>query len=125
MPPVWEYQWEYIDTPYTGPPNRTSFWMTDEEAEHWHGSTKPGARRLDETRRDRKAQPPIPIGNGTFGASYVGPDAGKPLPTFDSPDLPKLRYWWTFPAYCGRGDIRVLILEVIRLRRKIEGGDKT
>lgn len=123
MPPVWEYQWEYIDMPYSGPPKPSGFWMTDEEAKHWHGSSKPGARRLDETRRDRKAQPPIPTGGGTFGAAYTGPEASKPLPEFTPPDIPKLRYWWKFPDYCGRGDIRVLILEVIRLRRKLENSD--
>ncbi len=124
MPPIWEYQWEYIDMPYSGPPKTSGFWMTDEEAKHWHGSTKPGARRLDETRRDRKALPPIPHGGGTIGSAYTGSDTGKPLPTFTPPDLAKLRYWWRFPDYCGRGDIRTLILEVIRLRREAERGNK-
>lgn len=124
MTPVWEYQWEYIDMPYDGPPKPTGFWMTDSEAAQWHGSTKPGARRLDETRRDRNAQPPIPHGGGTIGAAFVGPDAGKPLPTFTSPDLPKLRYWWRFPDHCGYHEIRVLILEVIRQRRELDEREK-
>ncbi|AOK04095.1 hypothetical protein WK25_06200 [Burkholderia latens] len=120
MEPLWEYQWEYIDMPYDGPPQRTRYWMTDEEAEHWHGSKKPGARRLDDTRRDRRAQPAIPVGGGTIGAAYADRTAvDAPLPTFTSPDLPKLRYWWACPSYCGPEDIRVLILEVVRLRRLV------
>lgn len=121
MEPLWEYQWEYIDMPYEGPPERTSYWMTDEEAAHWHGSKKPGARRIEETKRDRHAQPKIPVGCGTIGAAYVEPapfDAR--LPEFKSPSLPTLRYWWANPTYCSTADIRVLILEVVRLRREAE-----
>ncbi|VWD22543.1 hypothetical protein [Burkholderia contaminans] len=124
MEQVWEYQWEFIDTPYTGPPKQTGFWMTDYEAERWHGYGKEGTRRLDETRRDRKAQPPIPTGGGTIGDAYAGPDTNKPLPAFTSPDLAKLRYWWMFPYYCSHHDIRVLILEVVRQRRKLDSRDK-
>ncbi|MBR7961267.1 hypothetical protein KDW41_12505 [Burkholderia vietnamiensis] len=95
--------------------------MTDEEAAHWHGSKKPGARRIEETKRDRHAQPKIPVGCGTIGAAYVEPapfDAR--LPEFKSPSLPTLRYWWANPTYCSTADIRVLILEVVRLRREAE-----
>ncbi|WP_175683823.1 hypothetical protein [Burkholderia cenocepacia] len=126
MEPLWEYQWEYIDMPYNGPPQRTGYWMTDEEAEHWHGSKKPGARRLDETRRDRNAQPKIPIGCGTIGAAYAEPaPTDAPLPAFKSPPLPTLRYWWANPSYCNPSDIRVLILEVVSLRRKLESDGKS
>lgn len=121
MEPLWEYQWEYLPYPYEGQLERTDFWMTDEEAKHWHPGKHDRSRRLDETRRDRRAQPKIPIGCGTIGAAYVEPaPIDAPLPAFTSPDLPKLRYWWANPGYCSPSDIRVLVLEVVRLRRLIE-----
>lgn len=125
MEPLWEYQWEFVPYPYDGPPERSGFWMTDEEAEHWHPGKHERSRRLDETRRDRHAQPPVPMGGGSFGARYKEPPAvDTPLPPFTSPDLPMLRYWWSYPRYCSEKSIRVLILEIVRLRRQLgESGD--
>ncbi|WP_157666332.1 hypothetical protein [Burkholderia ubonensis] len=93
--------------------------MTDYEAEHWHGYTTPGARRLDETRRDRIAQSLVPIGSfAGMGKRYEGPERDDPLPAYDPPRLQELRFWWAFPNYCNRNAIRRLILEFIRLRRE-------
>ncbi|WP_347467492.1 hypothetical protein [Burkholderia stagnalis] len=119
MEPLWEYQWEYIDMPYSGPPTRTHFWMTDYEAERWHGYTKPGARRLDETRRDRNVQPKPPVGLFSPREAQTNRSTSeRPLPAFRSPDLQELRLWWLDPRSCTFDEIHRLILEVVRLQRE-------
>ncbi|WP_321865752.1 hypothetical protein [Paraburkholderia tropica] len=54
MEPVWEYEWEYVESGHWGGVKRTGFYMTDFEAERWWGYR--GGRRLDETKRDRNAR---------------------------------------------------------------------
>jgi hypothetical protein len=57
MEPVWEYQYEIDDWSRLKP---TGFYLTDEEAARWPRINEPTTRRLDETRRDRNLNPPIP-----------------------------------------------------------------
>lgn len=119
MEPLWEYQWEFVPYPYEEPAQRTGFWMTDEEAQHWHPGKHHRSRRLDETRRDRNAQPKPEIGlfpprDGPAAAST----AERPLPDYRSPDMQELRLWWLDPRSCSFYEIRRLILEVVRLQRE-------
>ncbi len=53
MDPVWEYEWEFVQSGKWGGVKRTGFWMTDYEAERWWAYGGSGTRRLDETKRDR------------------------------------------------------------------------
>ncbi|VWC51089.1 hypothetical protein BLA13014_07782 [Burkholderia aenigmatica] len=125
MEPLWEYQWEFVQYPYEGAPVHTGFWMTDEEAEHWEPGKHHRSRRLDETRRDRNVQPKPPI--GLFPPTEAPPKrstAERPLPAFRHPDLQELRLWWIDPRSCTFDEIHRLILEVVRLRRQLDGNGK-
>ncbi|WP_181291114.1 hypothetical protein [Caballeronia novacaledonica] len=35
MEPMWEYEWEFVETGHWGGVKRTNFHMTDREAEVW------------------------------------------------------------------------------------------
>ena len=125
MEPLWEYQWEFVPYPSEGRAQSTG-WMTDEEAQHWHPGKHHRSRRLDETRRDRNAQPKPPI--GLFQRVEAEPKrcaADRPLPAFRQPDLQELRLLYVDPRSCTFDEIHRLILEVVRLRRKLEDGRKT
>lgn len=65
MEPVWEYEWEFVETGRWGGVKRTNFFMTDREAEHWWAYGQHGTRRLDETKRDRnEAEKARPVWRG-------------------------------------------------------------
>lgn len=123
MEPLWEYRWEYVDS-YYGVID-CQFWMTDYEAEQWHGYGKEGTRRLDETRRDRhlqlrtheRARMSVP-------GRYSGPSKEQPLPEFVSPDVTLLRQWWDKPDQVSGADVRRMVLEVIALRRLLNASIK-
>lgn len=116
MEPLWEYRWEYVDS-YYGVID-CQFWMTDYEAEHWHGYGKDGTRRLDETRRDRHLQPRThERARMSVPARYSKPSKEQPLPEFASPDVSLLREWWDKPDQVSGADVRRMVLEVIALRR--------
>lgn len=117
MEPLREYRWLYHDL-YYGPVD-TCFWMTDWEAERWHGYGKEGSMRIEETRRDRNLQltQAEHIGH-QFGARR-GPDNEQPLPEFVPPTLAVMRRWWVSPSGAEDGDIQRLVLEVIALRRAL------
>jgi hypothetical protein len=61
MEPLWEYQYEVWDGPMRGM-RKAAFYLTDEEAERWPRLKDKRTRRLDETKRDRNLNAPIPIG---------------------------------------------------------------
>ncbi|KVE53314.1 hypothetical protein WI94_18765 [Burkholderia vietnamiensis] len=119
MEPLWEYRWEYVDLYYGA--IDCKFWMTDEEAERWHGYGKEGTRRLDETRRDRHLQPK-PSEQALLHAS--DPRRDDPLPEFASPSTGTLRCWWKNPEQVDGADIRRMVLEVIALRRLLSASVK-
>jgi hypothetical protein len=113
MEPIWEYQYEFRDGTFGL--KATGFWMTDEEARRWHAHGKPETRRLDDSRRDRALQGPVPIRVSELSATAHEKDA--PLPEYVAPGLPTLRIWWKHPEVARPADVKTLILEVITLRR--------
>lgn len=117
MEPLWEYRWLYHDL-YYGPVD-TNFWMTDSEAKTWHGYSKEGSMRIEETRRDRNLQLTRAEFSGHQFGIGRGPDNEQPLPEFVSPMLDVMRRWWFSPNTVEDGDIRRLVLEVIALRRTL------
>ncbi|WP_175980975.1 hypothetical protein [Burkholderia sp. BCC1630] len=119
MEPLWEYRWEYVD-PYYGV-IECKFWMTDWEAERWHGYGNEGTRRLEETRRDRNLQPKS---TEQALAHASAPMADDPLPEFASPDVGTLRRWWKNPELVDGADVRRMVLEVIALRRLLNASVK-
>lgn len=119
MKPLWEYQWEYVPYPCEGPPRRTCFWMTDAEAAHWYPGKHDRSHRMDETRRNRNAQPKPPVGLLPPTKTTATREAAeRPLPAYQTPDLHELRLWWLDPRSCTFDEIHRLILEVVRLRRE-------